>query len=294
VDDVLKVNVAKVRILEIGYRTGGGAVPREGLMLTQDENIVDVRLAVQYQISNARNFLFKVKNPVNAPDETIKQVAESALREVVGKSDMDFVITRGRKEISDRTADLIQNTLNEYESGIEIRSVNFQEAQPPGYVQAAFDDAVKSREDRERFINEANAYRNEVLPRAKGESARIMEDAEGYRARVVSEAEGDASRFLALFEEYEKAPEVTRQRLYIDAMKNVLSASGKVMIDLNRDNNLIVLPLDNLGRGSEDISSRILGAGVIQNSMNRDTDKQEVPAPEAQRLRRDIRQREVR
>lgn len=297
VDDVLPVNTSKVRILEIGYRTGGGPVPREGLMLTQDENIIDVRLAVQYQVSDARDFLFKVKNPVNAPDETIKQVAESSLREVVGKREMDFIIARGRASVSDKTAELIQATLDQYESGIQIRSINFQEVQPPGYVQAAFDDAVKSREDKERFINEANAYRNEVIPRAKGEAARIKEDAVGYRARVISESEGDASRFLALLGEYKKAPVVTRQRLYIDALEDVMRINPKVMVDVDSGNNLMVLPLDQIfSRATQQhttLSATKNSASATSSST--DTDRQEVSSPESRRRpRRDTRQREVR
>lgn len=293
-DDVLPVNTAQVRILEIGYRTGGGAVPREGLMLTRDENIIDVRLAVQYQVSDARKFLFKVKNPYNAPDETIKQVTESALREVVGKQEMDFIIARGRATVSDRTAELIQGTLDQYDSGVQIRSINFQEVQPPGYVQAAFDDAVKSREDKERFINEANAYRNEVLPRAKGESARVLEDAVGYRARVIAEAEGDASRFAALLAEYRKAPAVTRQRLYIDAIEQVMQSTGKVLIDTDSGNNLLMLPLEQLFQqgGRARIQAATATPGPVVGAST-DTDKQEVPPSNSRQPRRETRQREV-
>lgn len=296
IDQVNKVNVSKIRILEVGYRSNGGPVYREGLMLTQDENIVDVRLAVQYQISNARDYLFKVKNPDNALDETIKQVAESSLREVVGKREMDFVIATGRAEVSDSTMILMQDILNDYQAGIKIVSVNFQEVQAPTQVQEAFDDAIKAREDKERFINFANAYRNEVLPQAKGEAARKTQDAEGYKARVTAEAEGDVQRFSALLREYQKAPEITRQRLYIETMESVFSRTSKVLVDVKNGNNLMVLPLDKLQRGGGLNDAIIPAATEAQKSSADPADKetQSTGFSSGRRERRDLRTRETR
>ncbi len=261
IEQVEVVNVDNIRTVEIGYRSGGrakagGSVPSESLMLTQDENIVDVQFAIQYQVKNPRDYLFNVRNP----DATLQQVAESAIREVIGKSKMDFVLTQGRSEISDRVENIIQTVLDRYGAGLMISSVNMQSAQPPREVKAAFDDAIKAREDEQRLKNEAEAYANEVIPKARGAAARMLEEASAYKERVVAQAEGEANRFESLLAEYKRAPEVTRERLYLESVEAVLAKSGKVVVDVEGGNNLLYLPLDKLGMGGE---SRRLVPGTV-------------------------------
>lgn len=243
------VDVEQRRAEEIGYRSGGGAqtairsLPKEALMLTQDENIVDVRLNVQYQIQDPRNFLFNVVDP----EETLRQVMESAAREAIGKSTMDFVLTEGRSDIVADIKTLSQEILDRYGTGLSITNVNLQDAQPPDEVQAAFADAIKAREDEQRFKNEAEAYRNEVIPKARGQAARRLEESSAYRDQIVAKAEGEASRFEQLLNEYQKAPEVTRQRLYLETMESVLGRTNKVILSGKGGNNsLFYLPLDKL------------------------------------------------
>ncbi|MGZ8185875.1 MAG: FtsH protease activity modulator HflK [Methylobacter sp.] len=241
------VNVRQQRFIEVGYRTAGseqgrGSVPKEALMLTKDENIVDVRLAVQYQVKNAKDFLFNIVNPAAA----LKQVIESAQRGVVGSSSMDFVLTEGRSEIVAQIKKEIQDIMDYYQSGVQITSVNLQDVQPPEQVQNAFEDAIKSREDQQRLINEAEAYSNDVVPKARGAAARKTQEAEGYKEQVIAQAEGEASRFSQLLAEYKKAPDVTRKRLYIESMESVLAESNTVMIDVKEGNNLLYLPLDKM------------------------------------------------
>ena len=211
-------------------------------MLTRDENIVEIDMAVQYNVKSAENFLFKVRDP----DLTLQEVAESAVREVIGKNDMDFIITQGRDLIAVNTKDNMQALLDEYESGLLVTTVNLESAQPPEAVQAAFSDAIKAREDEQRFINEAEAYSNEIIPRARGTARQLLEEAKAYRTRVVKSAEGETDRFLALLTEYQKAPQVTRDRLYLDAVEKVLNNTNKVVIDVEGGNNLMYLPLDKL------------------------------------------------
>jgi len=211
-------------------------------MLTQDENIVDVEVAVQWRIGSATNFLFNVYDPF----PTLRQVTESAVREVIGKSELDFVLTEGRSEIAQKIQILIQDVLDDYESGIYISSVEMQPAKPPEEVKAAFDDAIKAREDEQRLVNEAEAYRNDIIPKARGAAARLREESNGYKARVIAKAEGEASRFEQLLTEYKRAPEVTRERLYIDAIESVFSNTNKVLIDNENGNSLMYLPIDRL------------------------------------------------
>ncbi|MCX8048226.1 MAG: FtsH protease activity modulator HflK [Methylohalobius sp.] len=236
------VDVEQQRFLELGYRSGVGSVPQEALMLTGDENIVSVHLAVQYAIGNARDFLFNISEP----EKTLREVAESALREVVGRSTMDFVLTEGRSEIAAQVKALAQEIMSAYQSGINIQAVNLVDAQPPEEVQDAFEDAIKAREDQQRFINEAQAYANEVVPRARGQAARVLEEAQGYKQKMVAKAQGDVSRFEQILAEYEQAPEITRTRLYLDAIESVLSKTGTVLVDVQEGNNLLYLPLDRL------------------------------------------------
>ncbi len=246
VDKVEMVDIANIRYQEIGFQTRGNKVipvESEALMLTKDENIIDVKLTVQYVASDSKDFALNVRNP----STTLKEVTESALREVVGNSNMDDVLTEGRVEIAQKTKEKIQSTLDIYGTGIIINAVNFQDVQPPEQVQDAFADAIKAREDKERKINQANAYKNQILPRAKGQSARVTQDAEGYKAQVVEAAQGEADRFSALLKEYQKAPEVTRERMYLSAMEEVLNNSSKVMVDADDGNNLFYIPLERGG-----------------------------------------------
>jgi membrane protease subunit HflK len=216
--------------------------PIRSTMLTEDENIVDIDGTIQYNISNAEQYLFNVRDPV----KSLSQVTESALRESIGRSKMDYVITDGRAEISRQVQDIIQEIVNNYETGLNILKVNIQSAKPPDAVKDAFDDVTQAREDEERYKNEAEAYRNEVLPKARGASARLREEADAYKNEVIARAEGEAERFKQLLAEYQKAPQITRDRLYLDMMESVLNNSSKVMLDVEGGNNLLYLPLDKL------------------------------------------------
>jgi membrane protease subunit HflK len=232
VEKVYKVNVGQVR-----------SITHKATMLTQDENIVDVEVAVQWQIGDANDYLFNVFSP----SSTLRQVTESAVREVIGKNVLDFVLTEGRSEIAEKQRALIQETLNDYKSGIKVLSVEMQPAKPPDEVKAAFDDAIKAREDEQRLVNESEAYRNDIIPRARGAAARLREEANGYKARIIAKAEGEASRFDQLYAEYQRAPAVTRQRLYLDAIENVFSNTNKVLMDNEGGgNSLMYLPIDRL------------------------------------------------
>jgi membrane protease subunit HflK len=230
--------------VEIGYRENvKNKMLQESLMLTDDENIIDIQFAVQYFLKDPADYLFNNRTP----DENVRQAAETAIREVVGKSKMDFVLYEGREQVAASTTKLIQDILDRYKSGIVVSKVTMQNAQPPEQVQAAFDDAVKAGQDRERQKNEGQAYANDVVPKAKGAAARLMQEADGYKQRVVANAEGDASRFKQILVEYEKAPQVTRERMYIDMMQQVLSSSSKVLVDQKSGNSsLLYLPLDKL------------------------------------------------
>lgn len=243
IGDVTKVNVEQIRNAEVGYRSvknTNSDVASESLMLTQDENIVDIKLAVQYNIRNASNYLFTNVDPDNA----LREVVESALRDVVGKNKMDFVLTEGRAQLVAKVRENAQQALDNYKTGVQITSVNLQDAQPPEQVQAAFADVVKAREDRQRLISEAEAYSNDILPKARGQAARLTEEANAYREQVVSRAEGEASRFNSILAQYQKAPEVTRQRMYLDTVEQVLGNSSKIMVSSKSSNQMMYLPLD--------------------------------------------------
>jgi membrane protease subunit HflK len=237
------VNLTGVRTIEIGYRgSDKNKVPREALMLTDDENIVSVQFAVQYLLKDPKEYLFFNRNP----DDSVMQASETAIREVVGKSKMDFVLYEGRDVIAANTQKLIQDILDRYVTGIQIRAVTMQSTQPPEQVQAAFDDAVKAGQDRERHKNEGEAYANDVIPRARGTASRLLQEADGYRARLIATAEGEATRFTKIYSEYAKAPEVTRQRLYLETMQQVYANTSKVLVDSKGGGNLLYLPLDKL------------------------------------------------
>lgn len=250
IESVTVVNIEQQRVIEVGYRSGGrqqalgalGSVPKEALMLTRDENIVDVRLAVQYQIKDAKDYLFNVLDP----EGTLKQVTESAERSVIGKSSMDFVLTEGRSEVVDEIKKELQRILDEYRAGIRVVTVNLVDAQPPEEVQAAFEDAIKAREDEQRLKNEAEAYANEVIPKARGAASRVIQESEAYKEKVIARAKGDAGRFSQLLGEYEKAPEVMRERLYIEVMQDVLERANVLMLDVRGSNNVVYLPLDKI------------------------------------------------
>ncbi len=213
-----------------------------GLMLTQDENIVEVALSVQYNIASAKDFILSIR----APETTLKQATDSALRHVVGSTGLDGVISTEREQVAIATADKLQDLLNLYSSGINVVKINIEDARPPNEVKAAYDDVIKAREDLERLVNEAQAYSNGIIPEARGEAQRLREEAQAYLSQVVSKSTGEANRFSALLREYQKAPEVTRERLYLDAIEQVMTDSTKVLMDTEGGNNMLYLPLDKL------------------------------------------------
>ena len=213
-----------------------------GLMLTQDENIVEISLTVQYNISNARDFVLNIKEP----ETSLKQATDSALRHVVGSTGLDGVISTGREQVALGTAQKLQDLLDIYGSGINVVKINIEEARPPTEVKAAYDDVIKAREDLERLVNEAQAYSNGIIPEARGEAQRLREEANGYKSQVVSKSQGEAERFTKLLAEYKKAPGVTRERLYIDAIEQVMTNSSKILVDTEGGNNMLYLPLDKI------------------------------------------------
>lgn len=230
---VEKVNVDQVQSLS-----------DHAVMLTQDENIVNVELVVQYRVSNAEHYLFNLRGP----EDTLRESTRSAVREVVGKSKVDFVLNEGRVEVAQQTQTILQELLDNYASGLLVTTLALQDVQPPEPVQPAFDDVTRSREDEVKKKNEAEAYANAILPTARGEAARLTAEAEAYRSRVVERAKGEAERFSALLAEYEKAPQVTRKRLYMDTMESVLSNTSKIIVDSKNSNQLMYLPIDQLMR----------------------------------------------
>ena len=237
------VNVSQVRTVEVGYRSSvRNKQPREALMLTDDENIIDIQFAVQYKLKDAADWVFNNRDQ----EETVRQVAETAIREIVGRSKMDFVLYEGREKVAMDVAQVMQQILDRYKSGAQITNVTMQGVQPPEQVQAAFDDAVKAGQDRERQKNEGQAYANDVIPKARGAASRLLQEAEAYRARVVANAEGDAARFRQVLVEYQKAPAVTRDRMYMDTMQQIFTNTTKVMVDTKTGSNLLYLPLDKL------------------------------------------------
>lgn len=288
---VTKVNVEEIRNAEIGYRmakTGSSDVGGESLMLTQDENIVDIKLAVQYNVRNAANYLFTNDDP----DYALRSVIESALRSVVGKSKMDFVLTDGRAQLVAQVREQAQAVLDEYKTGIQITSVNLQDAQPPEQVQDAFADVVKAREDRQRLISEAEAYANDILPKARGQAARMTEEANAYREQVVSRAEGEAYRFDSILTQYQKAPEVTRQRMYLDTVESVLGNSSKIMVSSQSSGQMMYLPLDRWMQGEGNAASN---ASTNFNSLPEvSTNNNSSRSPASTSLRDNLRTREIR
>ena len=257
------VAVTQLRSVEVGRNAVVQATGlRDSSMLTQDENIVDIRFTVQYRLKDARAYLFENR----APDEAVVQAAESAVREIVGKSVMDSVLYEQRDAIATELVKSLQSQLDRLKTGILVVNVNVQNVQAPEQVQAAFDDAFKAGADRERLKNEGQAYANDVIPKAQGTAARLREEAEGYKARVVSQADGDAQRFASVLTEYQKAPGVTRDRLYIDTMQQVYSNVSKVLIDSRNNSNLLYLPLDKLMSQVAGATAAPAAAGAALNS----------------------------
>ncbi len=244
IEDVELINVSDIRTARNNSK-----------MLTSDENIVVMSIEIQYNIKDAQDFAFEVRDP----DLTLQQTAETAIREVVGNNDMDLIITEGRAVVGSATKEIMQQILDSYGTGINVVTVNMDEAQPPEEVQDAFEDAIKAREDEQRIINEANAYRNDVVPKARGEGQGLLEQAAAYKTRVVKSAQGETSRFNQLLAEYQRAPEVTRERIYIDTIESVMRRSPKVMIDVESGNNLMFLPLDQLMSGNRTGSNPLQG-----------------------------------
>jgi len=237
------VDLTGRRTVEVGYRNNVRTkVLRESLMLTDDENIIDIQFAVQYVLKDPIAYLFNNRRP----EDTVMQAAETAMREIIGKSRMDYALYEGREQIADGAQKLMQDILDRYKTGILISNLTVQNAQPPEQVQASFDDAVRARQDEERQKNEGQAYYNEVVPKARGTASRLREEATGYRARVIANAEGESSRFKQVLVEYNKAPQVTRERMYLDMVQQILASTSKVLIDAKAGSNLLYLPLDKI------------------------------------------------
>ena len=231
IDEVIKVNTTKVRVAGL----------RE-VMLTKDENIVEVSMSVQYVIDDPRDFVLQVRDP----EVSLQHAAQSALRHVVGDTTMDLVLTEGRAAIGFEVRDLLQQYLSDYTTGIQVSKINIDESKPPAQVQGAFDDVIKAREDEERVKNEAQSYANGIVPEARGGAQRVLEESNAYRDQVIAQADGEAQCFNQLLAEYRKAPEVTRERLYIDSMQSVFANTNKVMVDVDGGNNVLYLPLDKM------------------------------------------------
>ncbi|MDH3871870.1 MAG: FtsH protease activity modulator HflK [Gammaproteobacteria bacterium] len=251
IESVEKVDVDNVR-----------TVSHRAKILTRDENIIQVELAVQYQVKDAQDYLFQVRDP----DYTLQEATESALREVIGGIPMDEFLSGGRGEIVRQTKELIQTILERYQTGLILTSVNLQDPQPPEEVQGAFQDAIKAQEDEVKFKNQAEAYARDIVPRARGEAARMREEAIGYKERVIAQATGETSRFLQTLKEYEKAPEVTRTRLYLETMEEVLANTSKVVMQAQDGNSLMYLPLDKLMERSPGYAQPATGGTQIRTA----------------------------
>jgi membrane protease subunit HflK len=289
VETVEVVNISQVRAIEVGHRNNQKTkVKEEALMLTQDQNIVDVQFAVQYTLKSPEEYLFNNRSP----DEAVRQVAETAMREIVGRSKMDYVLYDGRGEIPSRAKVLMQKTLDRYTTGILISAVNLQNAQPPEQVQGSFNDAVRAKQDKDRLKNEGEAYANDILPKARGLAARLLEEASGHKQRVVANAQGDAARFSAVVAEYEKAPQVTRERIYLETIQQVMQNTSKVLVDQKGGQNLLYLPLDKIMQMTG-TTGQSQGADPVAKSVTL-TDPPATAAPDPVPARRDLRSRDGR
>jgi membrane protease subunit HflK len=273
------VNVSQVRTVEVGYRSSvNNKQLKEALMLTEDENIIDIQFAVQYTLNDAVKWLFTNRDQ----EDAVRQVAETAIREIVGRSKMDFVLYEGREKVAFDVQKLMQEVLDRYVLGVQITNVTMQGVQPPEQVQGAFDDAVKAGQDRERLKNEGEAYANDVVPKARGAAFRLLEEAQAYRSLVTENAVGNASRFQQVLTEYQKAPGVTRDRMYLETMQQVFTSASKVMIDAKSGSNLLYLPLDKLM--AQSAASDVKAAQPVQPST--------AALPEVAEPRRDSRSRD--
>ena len=262
------VNLSGVRSVEVGRPVLIKATnQKDSSMLTEDENIIDVRFAVQYRLKDPTDYLFNNRDP----DAAVVQAAETAVREIVARSKMDTVLYEGREKIGIDLANSIQKILDSYKTGIYVTSVTVQNVQPPEQVQAAFDDAVKAGQDQERLKSEGQAYANDIIPRAKGTAARLIQEAEGYKARVVATAEGDATRFKQVLVEYSKAPQVTRDRMYIDSMREMYNNVTKILVDTTKSNSLLYLPLDKIVAQVSAESAQAANAQVSQSGTSTPT-----------------------
>lgn len=252
IESYRKVNVSEVQRVEIGYRNDTkNKNLRESLMLTGNLNIIDMQFVVQYVLNDPESFLFENRYANVRAEDVVQQVGETAMREVVGRNNIDFVLYEGREAVAEDTKTLMQTILNRYKTGIEVQQVAVQNVQPPDQVQDAFEDAIKARQDRERKINEGEAYANKILPRAQGQASRILKSAEAYKESMIVRAEGEAARFTLLAREYVQAPQVTRRRLYLETVESVMQRARKVIIDDDiGSGNLLYLPLDRMVGGA--------------------------------------------
>lgn len=285
------VQFTQVRSVEVGRNTVATISGiKDSSMLTKDENIVDVRFTIQYNLKNASEFLFANRNP----DEAVVKAAESAVREVVGRFNLDDILGRNSEVLQQDVLRSVQQQMERYKTGISVQNVNIQNVQAPEQVQAAFDDALKAGQDRDRLKNEGQAYANNVIPGARGTASRLKEEAEGYKARVVAQADGDAQRFRVIYTEYAKSPQVTRDRMYIDAMQQIYSSTTKILVDSKAGNNLLYLPLDKIlqqtGSTGENTSLPVVNSaqsttnsGASANSASASTS----PAPAGSRTGRE-------
>ena len=227
IETAVTPQVDEVRSIAVGFRAGQRDIEEESLMLTRDQNIIDVDFSVQWRISNAGEFLFNIREP----EDTIKLAAESAMREVIGQTDIQPALTDAKEEVALRVRETLQRTLDEYQAGVLITAVNMQDVQPPSEVADAFEDVQRARQDLDRLRNQAEAYRNRIIPEARGEAQRIIQEAEAYRERVINEAQGEAQRFIQVYEAYSLSPDVTRQRLYLETVQKVLQETGKIIVE---------------------------------------------------------------
>ena len=275
IETVEIVNQEQVRTIEVGYRSlGEGATQqlKESLMLTGDENIIDLQFAVQYNLKSVEDFLFNNRSV----EGSVRGAAETAIREVVGKSDMDFVLYEGREEIAIKTKSLMQSILDLYQTGINITSVTMQNAQPPQQVQAAFDDAVKAKQDLERQKNEGQAYANDIVPKARGTASRLTAEANGYKISIENEALGNASRFDQILAEYIRAPEVTKKRLFLETQEQIMSTVSKIVIDQKGSNSLLYLPLDKIIKNSSNNNNEVVDPSQASSQTNPDVSASDV------------------
>jgi membrane protease subunit HflK len=259
IEEVRRPSVEAINSIDIGFLRVSGReststrnVEKESLMLTGDQNIIDIKFTVQWKISDASRYLFRIRDP----ESTVKIAAESAMREVIGQTDLQPALTEARGDVEAKTKRLLQDILTQYEAGIEITELKLQDVQPPPPVIDAFDDVQRSLQDRDRLRNEADAYRNDILPRARGEAQRTIQEAQAYKEKLVNEADGEAQRFVSVFEAYRQNPEVTRRRMYLETLQKVLSDTDKVILDKGAGGVIPYLPLDELRRGRGETSKQ--------------------------------------